>query len=87
MDFRAVDYAASKQSGHQEHQEVYCSFPCIPQLGRELQPIHPETNAIRKFSMYIRVFHHFFKHFLAEPNRAYNFIAISVPQIQNFRKF
>ena len=34
-----------------------------------------------------RVFHHFFKHFLAEPNRAYNFIAISVPQIQNFRKF
>ena len=33
------------------------------------------------------VFHHFFKHFLAEPNRAYNFIAISVPQIQNFRKF
>ena len=35
----------------------------------------------------IRVFHHFFKHFLAEPNRAYNFIAISVPQIQNFRKF
>ena len=37
--------------------------------------------------MYIRVFHHFFKHFLAEPNRAYNFIAISVPQIQNFRKF
>ena len=37
--------------------------------------------------MYLRVFHHFFKHFLAEPNRAYNFIAISVPQIQNFRKF
>ena len=37
--------------------------------------------------LYIRVFHHFFKHFLAEPNRAYNFIAISVPQIQNFRKF
>ena len=33
------------------------------------------------------MFHHFFKHFLAEPNRAYNFIAISVPQIQNFRKF
>ena len=35
----------------------------------------------------IRVFHHFFKHFLAEPNRANNFIAISAPQIQNFRKF
>ena len=35
----------------------------------------------------VRVFHHFFKHFFAEPNRAYNFIAISVPQIQNFRKF
>ena len=52
MDFRAVDYAASKQSGHQEHQEVYCSFPCIPQLGRELQPIHPETNAILKLSTY-----------------------------------
>ena len=39
------------------------------------------------FLMLVRVFHHFFKHFLAEPNRAYNFIAISVPQIQNFRKF
>ena len=39
------------------------------------------------FPMFIRVFHHFFKYFLAQPNRVYNFIAISVPQIQNFRKF
>ena len=42
MDFRAVDYAASKQSGHQEHLGEYYFFPCIPQLGRELQPKHPE---------------------------------------------
>ena len=37
--------------------------------------------------MKVKVFHHFFKQFLAKPNRAYSFIAISVPQIQNFRKF
>ena len=37
--------------------------------------------------MKIRVSHHFFKQILAEPNTAYNFIAILVPQIQNFRKF
>ena len=45
-----------------------------------------QNQKIRK-GVQSRVFHHFFKHFLAEPNRAYNFIAISVPQIQNFRKF
>ena len=37
--------------------------------------------------MYIRVIHHFFKQFLAESKWDYSFIAISVPQIQNFRKF
>ena len=46
-----------------------------------------EFNKDSWIHIYIRVFHHFFKHILAEPNRAYNFIAVSVPQIQNFRKF
>ena len=33
------------------------------------------------------MFHHFFNHSLAKPNRAYRFIGILVPKIQTFRKF
>ena len=49
--------------------------------------IPPTLHADCRIEMYIRVIHHFFRQFLAEPNRAYSFIAISVPQIQSFRKF
>ena len=45
MDFfRAAFVAASKQSGHQEHLEVYYSSPYIPQLEKEFQPIRPEND-------------------------------------------
>ena len=46
-----------------------------------------KTKELLTLGMIIRVFLHFFKQFLAEPKRAYSFIAISLPPIQNFWKF